>query len=434
MRTDFAEARLADPRLREANAILRTCVHCGFCLATCPTYLLLGDELDSPRGRIYLAKTMLEQGKPATAPVVKHLDRCLTCLSCMTTCPSGVHYGHLVDARSRAHRADLQPAAAGPAAAAVRGDDRAASGAVPAGRARRPVRAGRSPGCCRGPLKSMIVTAPRRIGSPSWVDRPQVIPAEGTRRLRVALLAGCAQQVLRPEINEATVRVLTRHGCEVVIARGAGCCGAIMHQLAGRSAPGDGQGEHRAWSPLLGEPRRGRLQRVRLRRLAQGLRPPAGRRSRVGGAARGASRRSAAMLPRCCSSWALAGRRERPTGTSPSVTYHAACTMQHGLGLRTQSKQLLTQAGFTVREPAEAHICCGSAGTYSCCSRSCRSGCATASWRNSRRRTRRSSPPATSAASPTSPPPPGCRWCTRSNCSTGRPAARSRHNWHSAYG
>ena len=102
MRTSFSEAALTDPRMREANDILRTCVHCGFCLATCPTYLLLGDELDSPRGRIYLAKEMLEGGRPATAPVVKHLDRCLTCLSCMTTCPSGVHYGHLV-ARARAH-------------------------------------------------------------------------------------------------------------------------------------------------------------------------------------------------------------------------------------------------------------------------------------------------------------------------------------------
>ncbi len=234
MRTDFAHGRLADPQLRDADAILRACVHCGFCLATCPTYLLLGDELDSPRGRIYLAKTMLESGKPATAPAVKHLDRCLTCLSCMTTCPSGVHYAHLIQqAREHIERTYVRP---WPERLLRRGlatiipNPMLFRLAALAGRLVRPV-ARPFTRLLRPRVRAMLTNTPRRIAGPSWVDRPQVIPAEGERRLRVVLLAGCAQQVLRPEINEATVRVLTRHGCEVVIARGAGCCGAILHQL-----------------------------------------------------------------------------------------------------------------------------------------------------------------------------------------------------------
>lgn len=367
MRTEFADGRLADPHLRDADAILRACVHCGFCLATCPTYLLLGDELDSPRGRIYLAKTMLESGKPATAPAVKHLDRCLTCLSCMTTCPSGVHYGHLIQqAREHIERTYVRPwpdRLLRRALATIAPNPMLFRLAALAGRLVRPL-ARPFARFLRPRARAMLGNTPQRIAGPSWVDRPQVIPAEGERRLRVALLSGCAQQVLRPEINEATVRVLTRHGCEVVIARGAGCCGAILHQLEfAERAKALAKANIRAWGRELES---GDLDAIVFN--ASGC---------------GVAIRDYGHLLRADPEWAEPAARisslardvtevllelglQTPVLSEiGSVTYHAACTMQHGLGLRTQSKVLLTQAGFDVREPAEAHICCGSAGTYS---------------------------------------------------------------------
>ncbi len=230
MQTNFTLAQLADPDIAEADKILRTCVHCGFCTATCPTYVLLGDELDSPRGRIYLIKEMLESGRPATAQVAKHLDRCLTCLSCMTTCPSGVHYMHLVDhARGRVEQSYRRPLAQrllrGLLAAVLPYPGRFRLSLAGAALAR-PFRR-----LLPGPLGAMLALAPRRVAPPSAVDRPQVFPAEGPRRARMALMTGCAQRVLAPQINEATVRLLTRHGIEVVVARGAGCCGALVHHL-----------------------------------------------------------------------------------------------------------------------------------------------------------------------------------------------------------
>src|SRR5712671_4250196 len=235
MQTHFSLAQLADPQVAESEKILRACVHCGFCTATCPTYVLLGDELDSPRGRIYLIKDMLENDRPATPDVVKHIDRCLSCLACMTTCPSGVHYMHLVDhGRRRIEETYDRPLA-----------DRLVRGLLAAvlpqpvlfrlaligARFARPL----AP-LLPGRLAAMLRLAPSRLPAPSPVDRPQVFPAEGERVRRVALLAGCAQQVLAPQINEATIRLLTRHGCEVVVAAGSGCCGALVHHL-GEEAP-----------------------------------------------------------------------------------------------------------------------------------------------------------------------------------------------------
>lgn len=367
MRTDFVEGRLTDPRLREADGILRTCVHCGFCLATCPTYLLLGDELDSPRGRIYLAKTMLETGQPATAPVVKHLDRCLTCLSCMTTCPSGVNYAHLIgQAREHVERTYTRPLP-------DRLLRRTLAAIVPnpmlfrlAGLAGKVARPMLRPFARLLPprARAMLANAPRRVAGPSWVDRPQIVPAEGERRMRVALLAGCAQQVLRPEINESTVRVLTRHGCEVVIAEGAGCCGAILHQLEyAEKATALAKINITAWRREL---------------QTSGLDAIVFNASGCGVAIRDYGHLLAgdpdwaepaariASLSRDITEVLLElGLRPSALTEAMPVTYHAACTMQHGLRLRTQSKALLTQAGFNVWEPAESHICCGSAGTYS---------------------------------------------------------------------
>jgi glycolate oxidase iron-sulfur subunit len=361
MRTNFSEARLAEPDIQEANRILRTCVHCGFCLATCPTYLLLGDELDSPRGRIYLAKEMLEQNKPATPPVVKHLDRCLTCLSCMTTCPSGVDYGHLV-ARARVHiektyRRPLPERLLRWCVATIVPRPGLFRLASIAGLFGRPFAR-----LMPGPVKSMIAAAPRRIGTPSWVDRPQVIPAEGPRRRRVTLLNGCAQQVLRPEINEATARVLTRHGCEVIVAKGVGCCGGIMHQLGWEERTrAMAKANIAAWSPLLED-----LDAIVFNASGCGVSlKDYGHLLSHDAEWAERARRVAALSMDVSEVLMDVGAMPASTPTGQTVTYHSACTMQHGLGLRTQAKLLLTAAGFTVREPAEPHICCGSAGAYS---------------------------------------------------------------------
>jgi glycolate oxidase iron-sulfur subunit len=265
MQTDFTLAQLADPDIAEANQILRACVHCGFCTATCPTYVLLGDELDSPRGRIYLIKDMLENDRPASAQVVKHIDRCLSCLSCMTTCPSGVHYMHLVDhARRHIEETFARPLSdrllrrllawvlPSPwrfrlslvGAVFARSGWRVLAGLAwvfkaPYSLLRSADLVGRWPAgrsSLLGRLGAMVALAPNQARPPSPVDRPQVFPAEGPRRARVALMTGCAQQVLAPEINEATVRLLTRHGVEVVVAKGAGCCGALTHHM-GQETP-----------------------------------------------------------------------------------------------------------------------------------------------------------------------------------------------------
>ncbi len=363
MQTRFPPARLADPAIREANDILRTCVHCGFCLATCPTYLLLGDELDSPRGRIYLAKEMLENDKPATARVTKHLDRCLTCLSCMTTCPSGVHYAHLVD-RARVHientyRRPWPERLLRRLLAVVVPNPRLFRLALAGGRLGRPFA-----GLLPGRLKAMVAMAPPTGAGPSAVDKPQVLAAEGPRRKRVALHTGCAQQVLRPEINEATVRLLRRHGCEVVVAKGAGCCGAIVHHMGREDeSRAAARANVAAWS---GELRNGGLDAIVSNASGCGVSLKdyghllAGDPEWADAAAR------VAGITRDVSEVILElGLRPPVNDTGQAVVYHTACSMQHGLGLRTQAKELLSQAGFRVLEPAEAHICCGSAGTYS---------------------------------------------------------------------
>ncbi|MGH7124542.1 MAG: glycolate oxidase subunit GlcF, partial [Stellaceae bacterium] len=229
MQTHFTLAQLADPDTRDADSILRACVHCGFCTATCPTYVLLGDELDSPRGRIYLIKEMLERGRPATETVVTHIDRCLSCLACMTTCPSGVNYMHLVDHGrrhiARTYRRPLLDRWIRRVLAVVLPRPDLFRWALMGARVAQPIRA-----LLPARLRAMLQLAPRSLGRSALVG-PQVFPAEGTRRMRVALLAGCVQQVIDAAINQATLRLLRRHGVEVVVVRGVGCCGALAHHL-----------------------------------------------------------------------------------------------------------------------------------------------------------------------------------------------------------
>lgn len=362
MQTHFSLAQLADPRLKEANDIFRSCVHCGFCTATCPTFVLLGDERDSPRGRIYLMKDMLEKGKPASVTVVKHVDRCLTCLSCMTTCPSGVHYMHLVDeGRVRIEQTYRRPLAdrlLRQILALVLPNPRLFRLSLYGAWLARPFK-----GLMPGRLKGMVGMAPKVIPKRSDVDRPQVFAAQGPRRMRVALLNGCAQPVLRPDINEATIRLLTRHGCEVVIAAGSGCCGALVHHMGREEeARAKARANVKAWTREL---------------EANGLDAIVINTSGCGTTVKDyghllrddlewaeAAARIGAMTKDITEIMATISLKVQPAGKRPVVAYHSACSLQHGQQIRDEPKRLLKEAGFEVREAAESHICCGSAGTY----------------------------------------------------------------------
>ncbi len=362
MQTHFTLAQLADPDIAEANNVLRTCVHCGFCLATCPTYVLLGDELDSPRGRIYLIKDMLETGKSASSRVVRHIDRCLSCLSCMTTCPSGVHYMHLVDhARKRIEETHARPlmdrllrallAWILPSPARFR---LALNGAWFA----RPF----AP-LLRGRWRAMLALAPGRIAARSAVDRPQVFAAEGPRRARVALMTGCAQQVLSPQINEATVRLLTRHGVEVVVAEGAGCCGAMTHHM-GRAAAALASAKINiaAWSR---EAEAGGLDAVIINASGCGTTVKEyGFMLRTEPEWADKAENISAITKDLCEFMDELGLGEVQRETGLRVAYHAACSLQHGQKITTQPEALLGTAGFAVSDVPEGHLCCGSAGTY----------------------------------------------------------------------
>ena len=363
MKTTFSPAQLADPDVRESEKILRSCVHCGFCTATCPTYVLLGDELDSPRGRIYLIKAMLEEGRPADEKTVKHLDRCLSCLSCMTTCPSDVHYMHLVDhARKHIEETYQRPLLDRYLRwllAIVLPNPLFFRAALLKAAIARPL----AP-LFRGPWRAMLELAPKGGPKPpSPVDRPQTHAAVGQRRGRVALLAGCAQQVLAPEINEATIRLLTRHGVEVVIAEGAGCCGALTHHMGKEAAA------HRsvkanidAW---LAEHGREPLDAIVINASGCGTTvKDYGFMLREEKAYAEKARTVAALTKDITEYLATLDLAPTPAPADLAVTYHSACSMQHGQKLTIQPKALLAAAGFLVKEPREGHLCCGSAGIY----------------------------------------------------------------------
>ena len=362
MQTNFSLAQLADADMQESERILRACVHCGFCTATCPTYVLLGDELDSPRGRIYLMKQMFEENRPATAEVVKHIDRCLSCLSCMTTCPSGVHYMHLVD-HGRRH---IEETYRRPLADRVLRDVLAI--VLPRPRLFRLALIGAWIGrpaarLLPGPLKAMLALAPKRLPSPSADDRPGVFPAEGRRRGRVALLAGCAQRVLAPEINAATIRLLNRHGVEVVVAPDAGCCGALTHHM-GRERPAlaAAKANIAAWTRELEQ---NRLDAVIINASGCGTTvKDYGFMLREDPEWSDCARRVSEMTMDITEYLIEIGMRPAVRDLDLAVTYHSACSMQHGQGLRSEPKALLSDAGFTVRDVPEGHLCCGSAGTY----------------------------------------------------------------------
>ncbi|MEO5620370.1 MAG: glycolate oxidase subunit GlcF [Cypionkella sp.] len=356
MQTNFTAEQLRDPAIAEANAILRSCVHCGFCTATCPTYQVLGDELDSPRGRIYLIKEMLETGRPADEKTVKHLDRCLSCLACTTTCPSGVDYMHLIDqARAyveKTYRRPLSDRALRWLLAKVIPHPTRFRMALVAAKLGRPF--ARLIPDAR--LRAMLAMAPARIPPVSRNDDPQSFAAEAPKRMRVALMTGCAQKALNTDINDATIRLLRRLGCEVVVPQGMGCCGALTHHM-GREAE-----SHAAARANIA---------AFIAEKAQGLDAIVINTSGCGTTVKDYGHmldtpEAAEVSALTLDISELLVRLGLPEGAPKGlrVAYHAACSLQHGQQIKTAPKDLLKRAGFTLVEPADSHLCCGSAGTY----------------------------------------------------------------------
>lgn len=369
MQTRFDAQQLQDPHMAASEKAIRTCVHCGFCNATCPTYALLGDELDGPRGRIMLMKDMLENRRTPSAETVRHIDRCLSCLSCKTTCPSGVDYMHLVD-HSRAwieqrYRRGWTDRGLRALLALLLPYPRRFRAALAMGRLFAPL--GRllpRTGVFRS-LRAMLELAAVPAGArlPLAAGAPADAPVSAPAAPRIAFLEGCAEPVLQPAIQQAATRLLARMGVQVVAAPGQGCCGALVHHL-GREEQSlaFARANVDAWSRLIED---GGLEAIVV--TASGC---------------GTSLKDYGFLLRNESAYAeraakvsalardiseVVAERGLPAVTRPgamAVAYHAACSLQHGQGVREAPRRLLAQAGFEVRDIADGHLCCGSAGVY----------------------------------------------------------------------
>lgn len=357
MQTDFSSKQLHQIPLKMSNDILRNCVHCGFCLATCPTYVILGDELDSPRGRIYQIKNMLESGQPATANTVKHVDRCLSCLACVTTCPSRVDYMHLVDhARvyiENTHTRPVSERLLRKILMVVLPNPKLFRLSLLGARLAQPFK-----GLLPGRLKGMVGMAPKSLPK---ADPVGSVKPEGPAKLRVAMLPGCAQQVLAPRINQAAARVLLRLECEVVEPQGLGCCGALTHHLGeDHAAHAQARQNIEAWE---------RCQPDVIAVTASGCASTvkdyghmlkddplwAERAAKISALAKDISEVIADLG---------VAELDHSDVPKPLVAYHAPCSLQHGQKNLDGPANLLTAVGFSVSTPKNEHLCCGSAGTY----------------------------------------------------------------------
>ncbi|UJW76191.1 glycolate oxidase subunit GlcF [Rhizobium sp. SL42] len=366
MQTNFTAEQLADPHVAEAESILRKCVHCGFCTATCPTYVTLGNELDSPRGRIYLIKDMLENGRAADKEVVTHIDRCLSCLACTTTCPSGVDYMHLVDhARIHIEKTYRRPLM-----------NRLTRGVLAMvlpypGRFRMALRLAGLGRPLAGlfdrvpslkPFAAMLRLAPVTVPPPSPLALPASHAPQAARRGRVAILTGCAQPVLDPGINAAAIRLLTRLGVEVVVPQGEGCCGALVHHMGREEqALASARRNVDVWCREIAT---GGLDAIIITTSGCGTTiKDYGHMLRLDSAYAEKAARVSALAKDVTEYLASL---DLPTSAPKGLTvaYHSACSLQHGQKVTMAPKQLLKAAGFIVKDPPEGHLCCGSAGTY----------------------------------------------------------------------
>lgn len=361
MQTFFNEDQLLELDFKRSNEVLRACVHCGFCTATCPTYQVLGDELDSPRGRIYLIKDMLENNRVPDQKTVTHIDRCLSCLACMSTCPSGVHYMHLVD-HARAYIEDkykrplFERLLRWALVKILPYPTRFRLALLGAKIARPIARFLPDPR-----LRAMIAMAPKQVPPVSRNDDPQSFAPSIARKKRVVLMTGCAQRALNTDINDATIRLLQRLGCEIVIPQGQGCCGALTHHLGKTTESHAAAAQNiRAWQ---GEIDQGGLDAVVINTSGCGTTvKDYGHMFRDTDLAEQAAQISSLAMDVS----ELLMQLEMPDLEQKNikVAYHAACSLQHGQQIKTFPKTLLQKAGFTVLEPADPHLCCGSAGTY----------------------------------------------------------------------
>ncbi|MEO8331080.1 MAG: glycolate oxidase subunit GlcF [Gallionella sp.] len=356
MQTNLAESIRDTHEGREADAILRTCTHCGFCLTACPTYQLLGSELDSPRGRIYLIKQMLE-GEPVTGKTQLHLDRCLTCRSCETTCPSGVKYGRLVDigrgiAAQRVGRKLFQSLQRNALRRALTSPAIFGS-LVKLGRMMRPM--------LPGALQQAV---PPAKAATAW---PQ------TRHSRTMLvLDGCVQPILEPNINAAAARLLDKLGITLVRAEQAGCCGAVSYHLDAHEAGLDAMRRNiDAWLPHLDRGAEAIVMTasgcgVTVKEYGHLLKHDpdyADKAARVSAATRDMSE---VLLGENENLTELLGKASASGNTKQiRLAFHAPCTLQHGQKITGVIEAMLTMAGFELTPVADQHLCCGSAGTYS---------------------------------------------------------------------
>ena len=366
METHFSKEQLKDEDNKSSEKIFRKCVHCGFCNATCPTYQLLGDELDGPRGRIYLIKDMLENDKPANEKIVKHIDRCLSCYSCMTTCPSGVNYMHLIDhGRSHIEKTYKRPF-----------NERVIrsflSIIIPNPTYFRII------GMLTLLVKPFRFIFPKKISEmidlmpgkfpKKTLHKKKVYSAQKTKRIaRVALLTGCVQKVLSPQINEATIRLLNRHGIEVVVPKGIGCCGSLNHHLGK--------------SDLAHQTFKKNISIWYDEYLKNGLDAIISNTSGCGTTlkdygfifrsdedfkkkAKKISELTKDITEYLDENIKLDFIRRQNNDKEYKIAYHSACSMQHGQKIHDVPINLIKKTGNQVFDIPDGHLCCGSAGTY----------------------------------------------------------------------
>ena len=361
MQTNFSLTQLLDPNIADANDILRSCVHCGFCTATCPTYALMGDELDGPRGRIYLIKDMLEQDRAASKTDVHHIDRCLSCLSCMTTCPSGVNYKHLLD-YGRRHIEQTYSRKffdqtlrtflgfALPNSKIFKYIKRTAMLARPF-----------APILPKGLRKSILLVSNRN--KECKVVTPQVYKAQGERKYRVILLTGCVQDSLDPAINQATIRILNRHGCEVLVHPEGGCCGSVNQNLGQQKrAVSLIKANVARWSEM---DKVTRLDGIIVNASGCGtILKDYGFLLRNDSKTFKEAEKVSQLACDITEFIARIGLNDCPVPGNLRVAYQSPCSMQHGQKIHCEPIGLLRACGFKVVEPKDQHLCCGSAGTY----------------------------------------------------------------------
>ena len=367
METNFSQEQLKNKDNKSSEKILRKCVHCGFCNATCPTYQLLGNELDGPRGRIYLIKDMLENNNPANENIVKHIDRCLSCYSCMTTCPSGVNYMHLID-HGRSHiektykrplkdrilRTFLSNVLSKPINFKI---------VAILSKFVKPFRF-----FLPHKIRKMISFMPNKLPKKT-LNTMEIYPTSSRKKpvARVALLTGCVQKVISPQINEATIRLLNRHGIEVIVPKNINCCGSLNHHLGKEN--------------LANQTFRKNILTWYDEYLKNGLDAIISNTSGCGTTlkdygfifrsdkdfkkkAKKISELTKDITEYLEENVKLNFIEKTKNEKVYKIAYHSPCSMQHGQKITDLPKQLLAAAGFEVVSPEENHLCCGSAGTY----------------------------------------------------------------------